>query len=131
MPRFEPTCIPIIHLAIKMTDEEDTHNLAKDKPAAGNLLSRFEFRGNQADFVDSRAAHNVDGSGDIFKEHFVVTLYESDLFRALLENFLHARPETVPAGIFVVNFDFSVFGYLDDDCLILKILILLLVRIGL
>ena len=74
----------------------------------GNLLAGFELRGDQSDFVDPSAAHDVNRPGDLFKQDFVVALHESHFLRALLENLLHARAEAIPSGIFVIDFDFAI-----------------------
>src|SRR5882762_1298684 len=95
------------------------------------LLARFEFGGDQTNFVDSRNAHDIDGPRQLFEETFVVALDECDFFRALLENLLHARTQEIPAGVFAIDLDLTVFGDLNHDSLVVNLLLLLLIRIGL
>jgi len=56
------------------------------------LLSCFELGSYQTNLVDSGAAHDVNGASHVHEERFIVALDERDLFRALLENLLDARP---------------------------------------
>jgi hypothetical protein len=72
---------------------------------ASGLLPRFQLCGNQANLVDSRGTHDVNGASDFLKLDVVIALNESDLFRALLEDLLDARAEAFPSGIFVVDLD--------------------------
>src|SRR5713226_8413557 len=97
----------------------------------GNLLPSFELGGDQADFVDSSAAHDVNSASHFFKQHRVVALDESDLFRAVFKDFFDARTQALPSGIFIVDLDLAVFVDLHDYRLVRQSLILLLVRIGL
>src|SRR5260221_4333133 len=129
VPRFAPpTCIAIIHLAKKICPARRTLTTLRKEVA---LLARFEFGGDQTNFVDSRNAHDIDGPRHLFEETFVIALDECDFFRALLENLLHARTEELPAGIFAVDLDLVVLGDLNHDSLVVDLLLLLLVRIGL
>src|SRR6202030_3376796 len=75
-------------------------NIARKIPR--KLLPGFELCGDQADFVDSGAAHDVNGAGHFFKQHGIIAFDESHLFRAVLENFLNARTQAIPGGIFIV-----------------------------
>src|SRR5260370_31579346 len=87
VPRFlPPTCVPIIHLAKNSPGEEDSHNPAKNHEPqnSAELLSGFELRGDQTDFVDSSAAHDINGAGHFFKQHRILPFAKRDLFRAVL-----------------------------------------------
>src|SRR5258708_23223461 len=116
VPRFAPpTCIAIIHLAKEIGPARRTLTTLRKKVV---LLARFEFGGDQTNFVDSRSAHDIDGPRHFLEEHFVVALHKGDLVRALLENLRHARHEAIPAGIFVVDHHLAVFGDLHDHSLV-------------
>src|SRR6266404_3916750 len=141
VPRFAPpTCIAMIHLAktgfrvctynpeIELSPARRTLTTLRKKVV---LLARFEFSGDQTNFVNSKNAHDIDGPRHFLEEHFVVALNKGDLFRALLENLLHARTQAIPAGIFVVDLDLAVFGDLHHHGLVVNLLLLLLIRIGL
>src|SRR5260221_14451787 len=65
------------------------------------LLARFEFGGDQTNFVDSRNAHDINGPRHLFEETFVIALDESAFFRPLLKNLPLARTMELPAGIFL------------------------------
>src|SRR6267142_1791353 len=123
IPRLPPTIIPMSHLVSRnrkavnvpeqMPREEDSHITwrhasPRQRERAKNLLTGFEFCGNQADFVDARAAHDVDSARD-FHEHYIVVAFDkSDFLGALLEDLLHARAETFPGGVFIVVLEFHV-----------------------
>src|SRR5262249_9019923 len=126
-PRLPPTSIPMSHLA-KMPREEDSHIQRTKLPS---LLSCFELGCDQADLVDSRAAHDVDGASHVHEHGFVVALHERDLLGALLEDLLNARAKLIPIGIFLIDFYFTVFGDLHDDGFVFQLDILLLIWIRL
>src|SRR6266850_460811 len=145
-PRLPPTIIPMSHLVLRnrkavnvpeqMPREEDSHITwrhtgPRQRERAKNLLTGFELCGNQADFVDARAAHDVDSARD-FHEHYIVVAFDkSDFLGALLEDLLHARAETFPGGVFIVDLELAVLLHLHDDGLVLEFHVLLLVRRGL
>src|SRR5262245_35358699 len=98
-----PTFIPTIHLAIEDDPARRTsHNpdisahggphaepswkTSAASTAGGGLLPRFKLRGDQANLVDSRGAHDINGASDFLKLDVVVALDEGDLFRAFFEN---------------------------------------------
>src|SRR6266478_8796867 len=149
IPRLPPANIPIIHLVFggsdrvgarvrsKMPGEEDSHIQRKQAERAPplqtekNLLARFELGGDQTNFVDAGAAHDVDGAGDVHEQNIVVTLDESNFLGALLEDLFHARAKTIPGGVLVVDLELAVVGNLDDHGFVFKFDVLLLVRRGL
>ncbi len=59
-------------------------NIGREIPR--ELLPGFELGGDQANFIDSSAPHNVNGAGYLFKKHRIIALYECDLFRTILWN---------------------------------------------
>src|SRR6267143_1798033 len=146
IPRLPPIIIPMSHLVLRsrkaasvqeqMPREEDSHITkrhtgSRRRERAKNLLTGFEFCSDQADLVDARAAHDVDGARD-FHEHYIVVAFDkSNFLSALLEDLLDARAETFPGGVFVVDLELAVLLHLDNDGLILKFHVLLLVRRGL
>src|SRR5712671_2722350 len=96
-----------------------------------NLLARFELGGNQTNLVNTGAAHNVDGAGDVHEQYIVVAFDESDFLSALLKNRFHTRAEAFPGGVLVVDLEFAIHGNLDDHGFVLELDVLLLVRRGL
>src|SRR5258707_2961519 len=128
IPRLPPTDIPMIHLVwLKMPREEDAHIRTELR----KLLTRFELGGDQTNLVDTSTAHDVDGTGNFHEHYIVVAFDESDFLGALLEDLFDARAKGVPVGIFVVDFELATVVDLDDDGLVLKFNVLLLVRRGL
>src|ERR1700675_1579525 len=117
-----------------MPREEDSHILRErmrrtpSLQSVEKLLARFELGGDQTDFVNAGAAHYVDGAGDVHEQYIVVAFDESNFLGALLEDSFHARTEAVPSGVFVIDLEFSVHVHLDDDSLVFKLDVLLLVR---
>src|ERR1700687_6147164 len=117
-----------------MSREEDSHNLRKRAGQAPplqsceKLLTGFELGGDQTNLVNAGAAHDIDGAGDIHEQYIVVAFDESDFLGPLLEDGLHARTEAVPSGVFVIDLELPVHVHLDDDGLVFKLDVLLLVR---
>src|SRR6267378_4147543 len=146
IPRLPPTIIPMSHLVLRsrkaasvqeqMPREEDSHITwrhtgPRRRERAKNLLTGFEFCSDQADFVNARAAHDVDSARD-FHEHYIVVAFDkSDFLGALLEDLFYAGAETFPGSVFIVDLELAVFLHLDDDSLVLELDVLLLVRRGL
>ena len=64
------------------------HSARQDGPV---LLARFKLGSNQTDFIDSRAAHDVNGAGDFLEQDFVIAFDESDFLRAFFKDFFDAR----------------------------------------
>src|SRR5712664_2221553 len=95
------------------------------------LLARFELGGNQTNLVNTSAAHDVDGAGDVHEQYIVVAFDESDFLSALLKNRFHARAEAFPSGVLVIDLEFAIHGNLDDHGFVLELDVLLLVRRGL
>src|SRR5229473_7685988 len=116
-----------------MPREEDSHITWRHTGShrherTENLLTGFELCGNQADLVDARAAHDVDGARD-FHEHYIVVAFDkSNFLGALLEDLFYAGAETFPGSVFIVDLELAVFLHLDDDGLVLELDVLLLVR---
>src|SRR6266478_5261642 len=149
IPRLPPANIPIIHLVFggsdrvgarvrsKMPREEDSHIQRKQAERAPplqtekNLLARFELGGDQTNFVNAGAAHDIDGAGDVHEHYIVLAFDKSNFLGALLEDLLHARTKTIPSGVFVVDLKLAVHVHLDDHGFVLKFDVLLLVRRGL
>src|SRR5580704_4379947 len=52
-----------------------------------SLLSSFNFRGHQTDFVDARALGDIDGARHALKIQVLVALHEDHAFGASLKNF--------------------------------------------
>src|SRR6202040_3678218 len=96
----------------------DPPTTTRDFPARGlshpakTLLTGFELGGNQTHLVDSGAAHDIDGAGDILKQDIVLALDEGDFLSPLLEDLFHARAELFPCGVFVVDLELAVFIHL-------------------
>src|SRR5579859_3811453 len=124
-PRLPPTTIPMSHLA-NFRARGLSHPAKKTR-----LLPCFELGGDQTDLVDTGAAHDVDGLGDVLEHRFVIAFYESDFFGAFLEDLLDARAELVKTGIFLIDLDLALFADLDDNGFVFEILILLLIGIRL
>src|SRR5712692_729713 len=96
------------------------------------LLPRFELSGDQPDFVDARAAHDVNRTGHIGKQHIVVALDEGHLLRAFFEDGFQPRTQCVPGVVFLVDLELAAGAHLHDDGLLQDFLAgLLLVRGGL
>src|SRR5258708_13660666 len=93
---------------------------------AKNLLTRFELGGDQTYFVNAGAAHDIDSAGDVHEQYIVVAFDESNFLGALLEDLLHARPDTIPSGVFILDLEFAVVGTLNDHGLVLEFDVLLL-----
>src|SRR6267142_2549813 len=138
IPRLPPTIIPMSHLVSRnrkavnvpeqMPREEDSHITwrharPRQRERAKNLLTGFEFCGNQADFVDARAAHDVDSARDFHEHYIVIAFDESDFLGALLENLFHARTKSFPRDVFVVDLHLAVGEYLHDNGLVLEFLV--------
>src|SRR6202030_4746283 len=94
-------------------------------------LPSFELCGDQANFIDAGAAHDVDGARDFAKQYIAIAFNESDFLRALLKDLLEPRADGIPGGVFVIDLDLAVGQDLHHDGLVLQLLILLLIRIGL
>src|SRR5215470_3306108 len=103
-PRLPPTCIPMSHLAQIACER----TLTSGEENLSSLLSCLEFCRDQANLVDSGAAHNIDSARDVHEHRFVVALHKSDFFGPFLKDLLDARTQLIPAGIFLVDFDFAV-----------------------
>src|SRR5438105_8061811 len=120
-----------------MPREEDSHIQRKQVEQAPplqieeNLLARFELGGDQTNLVNAGAAHDVDGTGDVHEHYIVIAFDESDFLGALLEDFFHARTETIPGGVLLVDLELAIVGDLDDHGFVFKLDVLLLVRRGL
>src|SRR5438128_11053657 len=108
---------------------EDSHIQRTKKTA--ELLPCFELGGDQANLVDSGAAHDVNGASHVHEERFVVALDERDFLRTFLEDLLDARTQLIPTGIFLIDLDLAVFRNLDNDSLIFQLDVLLLIGIRL
>src|SRR5882762_8359501 len=96
-----------------------------------SLLARFELGGDQRNLVNAGTTHDINGASDVLEHYIVVAFDESDFLGALLENFFHARAETIPSRVFLVDLELAIVGNLDDHGLVLKLDVLLLVRRGL
>src|SRR6476646_2070143 len=138
VPSFAPPReIPMTRLASrKIPREEDSHTLRRPgsgrcKPLEETLLPGLELGRNQADSVDTGAAHNVDGAGHFHEQNVVVALNERNFLGALLKDRFETRTKAIPSRVFVVDLQFVVGKHLNDDGLILQLLIFLLVWIGL
>jgi hypothetical protein len=68
------------HLA-KISREEDSHIQRTNLP---RLLTRFELGGDQPDFVDSRATHDVNNASDVLEHGFVIAFNEGDFCGTVL-----------------------------------------------
>src|ERR1700687_2574254 len=138
IPRLPPTNIPMIPLLFgdsagvganvsgkcparrTLTIRENGWGKPPPLQTCEKLLTSFELGGDQTNLVNARAAHDIDGAGDIHEQYIVVAFDESNFLGALLEDGLHARTETVPSGVFVVDLEVAV--------LVFKLDVLLLVR---
>src|SRR5579863_10172906 len=126
MPRLPPRePMPMSHLACRVEPcEEDSHIPRTSE----NLLPCFQLCGDQANTVDTRAVHDVNGARNFHEQHVVIALDEGNLLGAILEDLLNARTKTIPGGVFVVDFELAVFLNLDNDGFVFELLVLLLVR---
>src|SRR5713101_2453577 len=89
LPWFSPpTGRPISHLAPHTCPRGGLSH-----PATKPLLTGLELGGDQADFVDACAAHNVNGAGNVHEEYVAVAFDESDFVGALFENRFQARAQ--------------------------------------
>src|ERR1700751_4212342 len=79
------------------------------------LLARFHLGGDEPDFFDARAAHDINGASDLSEFDGVVALHERHLFGALLENIFQARTELIPGCLVLVDHHVSARGNLNDD----------------
>src|ERR1039457_5566628 len=79
------------------------------------LLTCFNLGGDEADVVDARATHDVDGPRDLGELDVVITFYESDLVSALLENFEETRAEIIPVARVLIDQHFSAGHHLNHD----------------
>src|SRR5271168_417789 len=125
MPRLPPTTMPMSHLAPRIAPRGGLSHPAK------NLLTGFELRRDQPNFVDARAAHDVNGARDFHEQHIVIAFDKSDFLGAFFENLFHARSEAIPGDIFIVDFHLAVGQHLHHDRLILELLVLLLILVRL
>src|ERR1700675_3015217 len=135
IPRLPPTIIPMSHLVYAAAERPAFRSKCPARRTltspGENLLTGFEFCSDQADFVNARAAHDVDSVRD-FHEHYIVVAFDkSNFLGALLEDLFYARAETFPSGVFIVDLELAVFLHLDDNRLVLQLDVLLLVRRGL
>src|SRR6266850_8061839 len=138
IPRFEPpTDMPMSHLVGKFPrgglshPREQTTNDSSGKQTRRILLTGLELGGDQSNFVDAGATHDVNGAGDFAKQDVAITLNEGDFFGTILKDLFNARTEIIPGGVFVIDLDLAVSQHLNNHRLILKFLILLLVGIRL
>src|SRR4029077_19877267 len=92
------------------------------------LLARFDLRSDQADFLDARAAHDIDGTSDLSEFDCVIALDECHLLGTLLENIFQARAELVPGRAVLIDHHVSAGGNLNDNGLGEQGRILFLVR---
>src|SRR5882672_6180218 len=122
-PRLPPTIIPMSHLVLRnrkavnvpeqMPREEDSHITwrhagPRQRERAKNLLTGFEFCGNQADFVDARAAHDVDSARD-FHEHYIVVAFDKAIFSARslkICSMRGPRPSQVVSSLLILSLPF-------------------------
>src|SRR5271154_3345123 len=100
------------------------------------LLPRFEFCRDQADLVDARAAHDIDGARNVHEHYIVIAFDESNFLGTLFKNLFHASAEIFPSDVFIVDLELGLVGlgvgnHLNDNGLVAEILFLLLIRIGL
>src|SRR5580704_13532614 len=141
-PNFEPPReIPMSRLACsQLPREEDSHTLRRPKRDRSEkeiltnsnwLLPGLELSRDQADPVDSRAAHDVNRAGNFHEQYIVVALDESNFLGALFEDRFETRTEAIPGRVFVVDLQLVIDEHLDHHGLVLQLHILLLVRIGL
>src|SRR6266851_8104711 len=97
-------------------------------PCKSLLLASLELGGNQANAVHTRAAHDINRARHLGKKHRIVALYERDLLRALFENLLDPRPQTIPSNVILIDLEFSVGVHLDHNRQVFERGILLGVR---
>src|SRR6266404_4052069 len=139
IPRFAPpTDMPMSHLVRKISREEDSHIRESElrtslqrRNAEEILLAGLELGGDQPDFIDAGAAHDIDCARDLAKQHIAIAFDKGDFLGAVLENLFDARPEIVPGGIFVIDFHLAVGQHLDHYGFVLEFLVLLLIGIRL
>src|SRR5260370_40507788 len=94
-PRLPPTNIPMAHLVrLKCLARRTSHPGARPvkwptcesgwgKPRPyEKLLTGFELGGDQANLVDTGAAHDVNGAGDVHEQYIVVAFDESNFLSA-------------------------------------------------
>ena len=87
-----------------MPREEDSHTLRRPgsgrcEPLEETLLPGLELGRNQADSVDTGAAHNVDGAGHFHEQNVVVALDERNFLGALLEDRFETRTKAIPGRV--------------------------------
>src|ERR1700737_5282467 len=116
-------------LFLKNESKERLHLSCKQPigQAEPTLLSGFKIGRNQTHFVDAGSAHDVDGPGNISKAHRVITFYESDFLGAFFEYVRQARAQRVPRGVFFVDLQFPRIENLNDNRLLHRLGLLLLV----
>src|SRR5712692_8387454 len=77
--------------------------VSRNRTAPETLLPGFELRGDQADLVNARAAHDVDGPGHIGEQYRPFALYEGNFFRSLFKDTVQPRAQGVPRVLFLVD----------------------------
>src|SRR5580704_6113937 len=126
MPRLPPRePVPIAHLACRVEPCEEDSHIPRTSEI---LLPCFELCGDQANTVDTRAVHDVNGARHFHEEHVVIALDEGNLLGAILEDLFNAWTKTIPGGVFVVDFELAVLLDLDNNGFVLQLLVLLFIR---
>src|SRR3984957_1096717 len=111
---------PSLMYATENGQREFTTALRRATPPRKFLLPSFQFRGDQANFIDARAAHDVDGARNVLKHYIVIAFDESNFLGALFKNISHARAKSFPGDFLVINLELGLIGFgighnLHDD----------------
>ena len=90
-------------------------------------MSSLEVGGNQSNLVNAGAPHDVNGPGNIGKAHVIITLNESDLLGAFLENVVEAGTQRVPVRVLVVDLQLPRIKDLHHNRFLFDLLLFLLI----
>src|SRR2546429_9256726 len=93
------------------------------------LLAGFQLRRDKTYLIDTGVTHDVNGTRHLSENNIVITFNESHFFGSQLENVVKARSKTVPISVVFIDFQLIILEDLNDDCLGLDVILVLLIRL--